>query len=235
MAENKKEKIKIEDIKTVSQMLDWKKSDPKDGVESKHKTITDKFEWSHTDVLYSFLGIYALGVYAYNKDNGLFSVTEYQIKDKKYDTNIYSLDYVSSIQSDSQYELDELNEVIEDFIALWSEVGNVFPIWPGGNMARGKANIGCFDIPERCFATEYEWFLALRRIYKDTIHFDGYIDIGTPKLSKYSTLKNFLKTIDTPDKYKEFLKRICKIIEDRTYDLKHEYILRIQLEQSMNS
>ena len=216
-------------------MLAWKKSKTKDSVESKHKEITDKFEWSHTDVLYSFLGIYALGVYAYNKNNGHFYVTDYQIKDTKHDTNIYCLNYLYIIQSDSEYELNELNKYVEDFIACWSKLGNVFPIWPGGNKARGNAKIGCFDIPERCFATEYEWFLALRRIYKDTIHFDGYIDIGTPKLSKYSTLENFLKTIDTPDKYKEFLKRICKIIEDRTYDLKHEYILRIQLEQSMNS
>ena len=200
-------------------MLAWKKSKPKYSVESKHKEITDKFEWSHTDVLYSFLGIYALGVYAYNKNNGHFYVTDYQIKDTKHDTNIYCLNYLYNIQSDSEYELEELNEYVEDFIACWSKLGNVFPIWPGGNRARGLANIGCFDIPERYFATEYDWFLALCFIYRKTICFTGHINSDTPKMAMYTSLENFLKTIDTPDKYNAFLDRICETINARTKEL----------------
>lgn len=233
MAENENKQIKIEDIKTVEQMLEWKASKSKESVESKYTDITGDFGWSHTDVLYSFLGIYALGVYAYNKKN-LFTVTDYMIKEEGTGYNIYNLKYLSRIQNDPQYDLKDLNNKIIKFISCWSELGNVFPIWPGGNKARGKANIGCFDIPELYFAKEYKWFLALRKIYKDTLFFDGYINRDTPRLKKYKSLESFLQTIDTQEKYDAFLKRICKTIDERTEKLEYEYVLRKQIELSMS-
>lgn len=232
MAKPEKKSIDITKVKTVKQMLDWKKSTSFKSIESKHKVITDYLEWTHTDVLYSFLGIYALGVYAYN-DKKLFKVTKYLIKDIKTDVNIYNLKYLSKIQSDKLYKLTELNQVIKPFIERYSKLGNVSPMWPGGNTARGNGSNGCFDIPELYFAIEYEWFLALRRIYKDTICFDGYINRGTPKLKKYSNLECFLKTIDTPEKYEAFLERICKTIDKRTEDLETEYARRKRIELSM--
>lgn len=40
------------------------------------------------------------------------------------------------------------------------DVGNVIPIWPGGNENKGKTK-GCFDIQELYFAKYYDWFKAL--------------------------------------------------------------------------
>ena len=234
MTNQEKKSIDITKVETVKQMLDWKKSTCSKSIESKNKEITDYLEWKHTDALYSFLGIYALGVYAYN-DKNHFKVTKCLVKDNETDVKIYNLKYLSKIQSDKRYELKELNNVIKRFIKRYSQLGNVFPTWPGGNTARGNASNGCFDIPELYFAIEYEWFLALRRIYKDTIFFDGHINRGTPKLNKYSSLDCFLKTIDTPEKYTAFLDRICRTIDRRTEELEEEYSRRKLIELSMKS
>lgn len=239
MAEEEKKTNDISKVKTVKQMLKWKKLEHSKEVKTKdvetiNIEITKEFKWAHPDVLYSFLGIYALGVYAYN-DKNLFNVTECLIIQNGTNIRIYNLDYLLRIQSDNQYKLKELNEDIKPFIERYSKVGNVFPMWPGGNKARGNANNGCFDIPERYFAIEYNWFLALRRIYKDTIHFDGYINRGTPKLARYKSLNSFLKTIDTPEKYKEFIDSICKTIDNRSEELEEEYAWRKRMKLLMNS
>lgn len=43
--------------------------DKKKNIEDLFRNITDKLGWQYTDVLYSFLGIYVLGLYAFDKDS----------------------------------------------------------------------------------------------------------------------------------------------------------------------
>ena len=43
--------------------------DKKKNIEDLFRNRTDKLGWQYTDVLYSFLGIYVLGLYAFDKDS----------------------------------------------------------------------------------------------------------------------------------------------------------------------
>ncbi len=54
-----------------------------------------------------------------------------------------------------------LNSYMEiSILPKYFDVGNVIPIWPGGNENKGKTK-GCFDIQELYFAKYYDWFKAL--------------------------------------------------------------------------
>ncbi len=215
---NKKdEPYHIKNVNTVEKMFVWRTQTNKTDVEKCHEKETRKLGWNNTDVLYSFLGIYAIGVYAYNNGKMPFKITDFLIKEGR--KNIYNDKFLMSIQNSAEYNTKDLNNAIKPFLERYSKIGNVYPIWPGGNTAKGNATIGCFDIPELYFARNYEWFTALLRIYKGNIYFAGYIDKRKPKLKKYSSLKLFLKTVDTPEKYKVFIGSICEIIDNRTVDL----------------
>lgn len=208
-------KADLPEIKSVNDFLDWK-STPGDDVEDINEKYADSLGWINTDVMYSFLGIYALGVWVYNADK--FKVTDYYIFVKGTNQSIYSEKFIRNIQNDSSYNLSELNGEIESLINVYFSVGNVMPIWPGGNKEKGVTK-GCFDLPELFFARYYNWYLALRRIYRGTLFLDGFIKKGTPKLKRYSCLREFLKTIDTPEKYKKFLYTVCNNIKNREADI----------------
>lgn len=45
-------------------------------------------------------------------------------------------------------ELKNLKEM-KNFLNVYTSIGNVFPIWPGGNQHRGTS--GCYDIPDIYF------------------------------------------------------------------------------------
>ena len=227
-----KEIIHIKNVKTVEQMFEWKNQKTRVEVEKLYKEIiSNDLEWENTDVLYSFLGIYALGVYAYN-DKSKFNVTQHEIRIGDGKQKLYSKEFLSSIQSSKEYDVSKLNEVIEPFLNKYSKIGNVFPIWPGGNKAKGLANIGCFDVPELFFAKYYEWFKTLLKVYRSNICFEGYIDKGKPKLKKYSSLEHFLKSVDSPEKYEKFIESICKIIDNRTNDLMKYVALKNSIEST---
>ncbi len=217
----------IKDVKTAEEMFTWRKQKNKTDVEGYNEKDTCQLGWENTDVLYSFLGIYAIGVYAYNNGKRCFNVTDYLIKEGR--KNIYNDKFLRSIQNSAEYNTKDLNNDIKPFLERYSKIGNVYPIWPGGNTAKGNATIGCFDIPELYFARNYEWFKALLRIYKGNIFFAGYIDKGKPKLKKYSNLKSFLKTVDTPKKYGEFINSINDTIDYRTAKIAEELIMRQEL------
>ena len=91
-------------------------------------------------MLYSFIGIYQIGLFVFYPDK--CKRTKYTIKDK---TNQFlSTDYLK--ERFAQFK--KLNEVIIDsqFIQHIDSVGNVIPIWPGGNIDRG-ARAYCLIFP----------------------------------------------------------------------------------------
>jgi uncharacterized protein with ParB-like and HNH nuclease domain len=56
-------------------------------------------------------------------------------------------------------ESEELNA----FLKVYFSIGNVIPIWPGGNTARGV--MGLYDIPEIFFRIYSEWTQRLIELY----------------------------------------------------------------------
>ena len=205
---------KIQSIRSVKDMLKWESDKNAKSVEQINASYLKPLDWEYTDVLYSFLGIYALGVYVYNKD--LFETTEYFILKKGTTQRLYSLNFLQKIQNDDIYDLAFLNKDVLPFIEKYSLCGNVYPTWPGGNTHKGINTNGCFDIPELYFAKNYKWFEVLINMYKDTICLDQYINKTTLTLPQYSGLNAFLSSINTIKNYQDFIIRICNIIEERT-------------------
>lgn len=209
---------RVNELETVKDFFVWR-NNPGKNVEKLNIKKTKYLGWKNTDVLYSFLGIYAIGVWVYNKEK--FRNTDYMIFCKNSQQRIYSEKFLREIQTSTDYELNELNKQSEKLLRIYSLLGNVIPMWPGGNVAKGKANNGCFDIPERYFNLYYDWFLALRRIYKTNIFLDGIINMGTPKQNKYKDLTMFLESVNTPEKYIKFIDDICHNIETRNDKLNY--------------
>ena len=187
--------------KSIENFFDWK-TGKGNSVEKQHQYHKIVSQWERTDVLYSFIGIYQIGLFVFYPDK--CKRTKYTIKDK---TNQFlSTDYLK--ERFAQFK--KLNEVIIDsqFIQHIDSVGNVIPIWPGGNVDRG-ARAYCFDIPDIYFKKYEKWFSAMRQLYPHSC-LDGIID------NEFSTdnTKIFLDNMNE-DTYPKFLKHVVEVITKR--------------------
>ena len=199
-------------------------------VEKKFEKETKKLGWDYTDVLYSFLGIYVIGLYAFDKEKSMEKQLYRRIEDGFVifvgDTNqrLYSNNYIlkmlkESNQPDNFSKLNQLKE-LKEFLSVYNSIGNVIPIWPGGNESRGK--FGCYDLPELYFLdkkiapwTKYLLEKYDLNLFPDVDEFNLLHDIESRK-----TLKNKSKTVEFLDaldveSYKKYLVRITKNIEER--------------------
>ena len=153
----------MDKIDSVQKWFEWRnKAYKKDSVEEMFKHESNKLEWHYTDVLYSFLGIYTIGVWIYAPEHYVnLRRTPYKIFDDK--QNIYYFDYLN--QHYSKYE--KLNEQpeLKNFIKKYFSIGNIIPIWPGGNSHRGQSS--CFDIPELYFNMNRISAQVLERVYQN--------------------------------------------------------------------
>lgn len=159
-------------------------------------------QWKKTDVLYSFIGIYQIGIYVFYPDK--CKRTNYTIKNEA--GEYFSLEYLTA--EFKKYE--KLNKTIIDsnFIQYIDSFGNVIPIWPGGNTDKGKRSY-CFDIPDIYFKKYEKWFSAMRQLYPHSC-LDGIID------NEFSTdnTKIFLDNMNE-DTYPKFLKHVVEVITKR--------------------
>jgi len=190
-------------VETVKEILEWK-NNKNESLEDKFFTKKEKLEWDKTDVLYSFLGIYVFGLRAYYPDK--FRCTEFQIRTEK-GRNAYSNKYIFYNYT-AFAELNELEE-LKNFIENYLTLGNLIPIWPGGNVHRGQSQ--CFDIPEIYFSKYKKMAEALVNVYKNAYMKDivrNKMQIDVPKL-----------LVMKKEEYKEFLKYIVSTIQDRDYKL----------------
>ncbi len=188
--------------KSIENFFDWK-TGKGNSVEKQHQYHKIVSQWERTDVLYSFIGIYQIGLFVFYPDK--CKRTKYTIKDK---TNQFlSTDYLK--ERFAQFK--KLNEVIIDsqFIQHIDSVGNVIPIWPGGNVDRG-ARAYCFDIPDIYFKRHEKWFLALQQLYPNS-YLNGIID------SEFATddTSIFLDSMNER-RYLQFLEHIVAVIVNRT-------------------
>ena len=195
--------LKGSKMKTVDEIIEWRNNKEK-SVEEMFEEDTKKLGWDKTDTLYSFLGIYVIGLYIFYPDMFICKNIEIKAGDRR----AYSNNYVNENYRQF-YELNDLPE-LKNFISNYKKIGNVIPIWPGGNEHKGKSY--CYDIPDIYFARYKEWAKALVQIYRCT-----YIEniIRTEK-----KVDDFLKM--GKGDYKIFLIDIVKIINDRDEKINKE-------------
>ncbi len=191
----------------VSAFFKWKKSG-KVSIEDLNEDNKYVSKWEKRDVLYSVIGIYQIGIFVFHPE--LCKKTDCTIKSPN-GKAFMGLKYLTeNVNGKARFEqYGTLNEVFENskILKIIDSVGNVIPIWPGGNVDRGT-RAGCFDIPDIYFHKKYnDWFEMLSKKYPEA-HLEC---LG----SEYSYgTKEFLKMMNR-DTYVAFLKHARDIIDQR--------------------
>ncbi len=201
-------------METVSDWFAWRADSKSQSVEDQNADrYTVVSSWENRDVLYSFLGIYTIGLWVFYPDEFTRKNVIIRPKDRpKMKKVSFNFLYEKCENVEHRYlkykrvnELDELKK----YIGNYDLCGNVIPIWPGGNIAKGMQY--CFDIPDIYFNQEKVslWTKVLQQKY-ETSFLQGIIDSIYGK-----EMETFLNEMDK-EGYKEFLKHCVKIIRDRT-------------------
>ena len=222
----------IQGLDSVEKFALWKKLGSVT-VEVNNIDATKDLGWERTDVLYSFLGVYTIGLLAYYPD--LFHKGRYVIKDDE-GNKMYTEKRFLEVYNSCK-ELNN-NKGLVAFIKNYFSLGNVIPIWPGGNADRGQSYV--YDIPEIYFSSNKLWSYLLTGVYHNC-HLDEVLDdkltfrngktynSDTPSFDFSSTTK-FLNSICSDEYSKDvrvylysmWLNRIVEIIRNRTKELKRE-------------
>lgn len=175
-----------------------------------------------TDVLFSFLGIYAVGILVFNKHlEDVFKIEKNRIKvcggnDKRYNQILCSKKFLLQLQEEkiADIEVSELNDCIKGFAKEYFQVGNLIPIWPGGNKVKGNQNKGFMDIPELFFCRYYEWYQCLAE--REDAHLQEMTMYMNDNKENFASLKDFLESLDTKDKYIKYIEHVISVIRSRT-------------------
>ena len=205
----------------VNEFLEKKKS-----VEKCFKDEINKLKWNYSDVLYSFLGVYVIGLYVFDKESKkedrLFRKSERGVIFlKKCNQKLYANKYII----ENKYYENEINESLnkldelQNFLDKYYSIGNLIPIWPGGNENRGK--FGCYDLPEFYFSNKIitPWINFLENNYNAYLnpiieHKKIIFNNGKEEYCFSKGISNFLEIVNI-DMYKNYLKEITNIIEIR--------------------
>lgn len=198
------------------------------------KTVSHSLKWDNTDVLYSFLLMYYLGLKVIDPEffDKLFKMR----KDTMRNPRLQPFSSCFLFECSRYKEFQELNECeeIKQFLELYFSIGNVIPIWPGGNEARGK--MGIYDIPELFFNKYPKWTEELKRQYTNS-HLDIVVNNKLFLVSHekengwnikgykgaFSNLKEFITLIEKDKNfYFDYLRRRNKIIKLREQSLLDE-------------
>ncbi len=182
-------------------------------VEKCNEDKINKLKWECPDVLFSFRGIYAIGVFIYYRELFVDNVrTDIIVKDETGVTRqrLYSDKFLS--ENYPQFsDVNNLQE-IKEFLEHYYDIGNIIPTWPGANVNRGMAH--CYDIPN-IYYKRHDKFTEL--IY-DKIYSNVFIE-EIIENDKYDTVEKLLKL--QRNQYVEFLKYIVNIIENRNLQLQN--------------
>lgn len=235
----------IEKVDSIEKMFRWKLNKRqcdkyqiehinRNSVESENEEIIrGKLEWkSYTDVLYSFLLFYKLGLEIVNQEK--FNEIKDNIKKKWGRLNTNSTEFLFLCSRDEAYKDFNNNPLNIEFLELYFTLGNVIPIWPGGNEARGK--MGIYDIPELFFNTYPEWTKELIRQYNNicidsVVNNDMFLvcrknDIKGYTIKGYKDLFNSIGALkdimkENNQVYYDYLVRRNNIIKNRNLLLQH--------------
>lgn len=133
---------------------------------------------------------------------------------KGYHQILCSKRFLLSLQNKKINNIDvaQLNECLKEFSDKYFDVGNLIPMWPGGNCLKGNQNNGFMDIPEIFFRKYLYWYGKLAE------HSQSWLSEMNERVkdTRFDSLKDFLSSIDSPEKYVNYINEIVGIIEDRT-------------------
>ena len=189
-------------------------------VEDLLKKETENLILQYVDVLFSFKGIYSLGIKAFYPNmvgtvqNGtiLYPIINKKLNSKQ---RLYSGTYLLEHFEEFK-ELNNLDE-LHDFIDIYESLGNLIPVWPGANSHRGV--FGVYDLADLFF---YDSKIEeLGRLYYKNFHSENSVySISRFCFEKSNTpykLQDFLSM--NREEYKRFLKHIVEVIKNRNSKL----------------
>ena len=225
-----KEHILPNDIKELFAWKNDKKRFP-ESVEKYEDNLcyTQLIKNCEIDTLYSFLSIYALGVWAYNKDSFELKSNKIYLKQeikKKCKPNVksqqlWSKNFLTEIHTENNVygiTVDELNVEMKNFVAVYFKKGNCVPLWSGGNCDKGSYRRPYMDIPELYFKKNEFWYTVL-----NSFEFSMLQEfISRIKEQRFNNLATFLDWLN-PTTFKEYLRDCIKIIINRTSEIE-QYI-----------
>ena len=159
-------------------------------IEEKHKEMTNLLKWGeYVDVLYSFVGIITLGLYIKNKSKYIiWHNGKIGYKNPPSNRKVQQLGTIENLNRLLEKEDEDLMELlntdeIKEFANVYDSIGNLMPIWPGGNEFKGKALINgayAYDIPN-VFFKEHG---TMQKVYLENV-----LKISVEE----AALENFLK------------------------------------------
>lgn len=180
-------------------------------VEEYNKDKITKLKWECPDVLFSFRGIYAIGVFIYYRQLFVDNVkTDIIVKNEKGDKK--QLLYSDKFLSKNYTQFSDVNNLpqIKEFLEHYYDIGNIIPTWPGANINRGMAH--CYDIPNVYYKRHAKFTkLVYANVYK-SVFIEEILEN-----EKYDTVEKLLKL--QPKQYVEFLEYIVGVIINRNKQL----------------
>lgn len=93
-------------------------------------------------------------------------------------------------------------------------IGNIIPIWPGGNENRGK--FGCYDLPEFYFSSDI--IKPWKNFLLDKYDINLAPEIDCEKICSFNFENGIIKFLDelNIELYKSYLVHITEIIQKRS-------------------
>jgi hypothetical protein len=193
----------MRELSTVEEVINSNVS-----LEKEFSNTANNLGWKYTDVLYSFLGIYTIGLLAFYPCRFECKGLIIQPKIEGTRQRTYSYNYIKDNYKD--YEM--LNDLKEmgDFIKVSQKMGNLIPIWPGGNAHKGQSH--CYDIPDIYFSKEKikDYADNFYNTFYNNSHFLN--DVLNGLYSK-KRVEDFLEFDESH--YKDFLIHIIDVINRR--------------------
>ena len=183
-----------------------------------------KLNWECPDVLFSFRGVYAIGVFIYYRQ--LFGdnvKTDIKVKDEKGATRqrLYSDKFLS----ENYPQFSDVNDLpeIKGFLEHYYDIGNIIPTWPGANITMGltvamcvaityRGMAHCYDIPN----VYYKRHAKFTKLVYGSIYRSVFIE-EILENDKYDTVEKLLKL--KPEQYVKFLEYIVDVIINRNKQL----------------
>lgn len=185
-----------------------------ESIEKSYKNEIETLGWGeYTDVLYSFLGVFTLGIYIFEKDKSKYSIGEDNIiRIKGTKQWLGSRNYVKKFYPDFM----KISSELQGFANVYTSIGNVVPIWPGGNEFKGKDR--CYDIPDIFF---YK-YSQMEEMYVRHILNKELTDVALTRLVTDSPYIDCIEKVlnYTEKDYRHFVQHIVDEINKRNEEIK---------------
>lgn len=176
-------------------------------VEKYNEDKIAKLGWECPDVLYSFRGIYVIGIFTFYRDLFIEDVkTDIILKEKN--DGVRQRLYSDKFLREHYAEFHNVNELpeIQLFLQHYYDIGNVIPTWPGANVNRGIAH--CYDVPN----VYYRRHAKFTKLIFENVYTNVFLD-KVLEDHKYDTVTDLLKI--GKEEYIDLLNYIIGVILER--------------------